>query len=342
MRTCRMNVRRVLAVFLACASLAACGSDATQSGGSTEASASIASTPASTAPPPADTAAPPADTNPPAGIAAGAVVPEVLCVTSGMDGFAEADVYFAVDNQSDSPVAIADPAANVLTGVGVPGPDVDDPLVPTVFGIGRTSPAFVAVAASDSVTWSLTGPDGQTRTATATAESPLCTDDDLIASIGDDRDFGLEFSVVSSTGTPPTEATVLATPVDPSASTSRCGAGVEALPARTAYLVNGEYVSVDEPLVVPMDVPFPGSPTAAVTAGAAYVQYVVIDRCAFGGVESQQWPMGPNFIQFGQSDLAPDLCVTYDGTDIRLDDFSACPGLGATGGSRIRSSSLGG
>ena len=341
-----MTSRRLLMLAVFSVALAACGSETpvatTSSVPSTAASTTVAIETTAAPVAAADTVAPAANTAaPPAGIVAGAVVPEVLCVTDGLSGFAEADVYFAVDNQSDSPVAIADPAANVLNGVGVAGPDVDEPLVPTVFGIGRTSPAFVAVAASESVTWSLTGPDGQTRTATATAESPLCTQDDLVSSIGDDRDFGFEFSVVSSTGTPPTEATVLVAPVDPSTATSRCGAGVEALPARAAFLVNGEYMPVGEPLVVPMDAPFPGSPTAAVSAGAAFVQYVVIDRCAFGGVESQQWPMGPDF-DFGWSDLAPALCVTYDGTTIRLDDFSACPGLGATGGSRVRSSSFGG
>jgi hypothetical protein len=223
--------------------------------------------------------------------------------------------------------------------VGAPGENVDNPLVPTVFGLGRTSPAFSAVSRSDSVSWSLTGPDGVTRSATATIDSPTCTEDLLQSSIGDDRDFSLEFGIVSAAGTPPTDLRLLIAPTDPSTIRSRCGAGLEALPAQTRYLVNGELRPVGEPLELQMEPPL--VPDARVThVASAYVDYVVVDRCAFDGVESQQWPMGPNYTEFGYFDLSPDVCVTYDGTELRLDDFTPCPGLPVTGGSRVRPSTL--
>lgn len=274
----------------------------------------------------------------------GALVPEVLCVTSGLDGFDEANVFFAVDNQSSTPVVVADPAANLLAGVGSPGDNVDNPLVPTVFGLGRTSPAFSAVSRSDSVSWSLTGPDGVTRTATATIDSPPCYDDDGnllvgISTIGDDREYLLNYAIESSEGTPPTAVSVTATPVDVTTLTSRCGVGLEALPTETWYLVNTELQPIGEPLQLQMGPPLvPG--VRATLVASAYVDYVVVDRCAFDGVESRQWPMGPNYTEFGNSDLSPEVCVTYDGTELRLDDFTPCPGLPLTGGSRVRPSTL--
>ena len=340
-----MSSRRVLAVLLTGAALAACGSDSARTTESEPGGSSVVSTalPAVTQPSQVVATEPATPTTEPAPESAasevGALVPEVLCVTSGLDGFDEANVFFAVDNQSSTPVVVADPAANLLAGVGSPGDNVDNPLVPTVFGLGRTSPAFSAVSRSDSVSWSLTGPDGVTRTATATIDSPVCSDDVLKSSIGDDREYLLNVAIESSEGTPPTEVSVTATPVDVTTLTSRCGAGLEALPTETWYLVNTELQSIDEPLQLQMEPPLvPG--VRATLVASAYVDYVVVDRCAFDGVESRQWPMGPNYTEFGYSDLSPEVCVTYDGTELRLDDFTPCPGLPLTGGSRVRPSTL--
>lgn len=105
------------------------------------------------------------------------LVPEVVCVGN------DQEVHFAYANESSAAVVVESGASNRIDGSLTD----DEPLVPTVFGIGRVSPAFYAFPAGtpDTLVWTLTGPDGETRTAAADAATPECTDD-LTASTFDD------------------------------------------------------------------------------------------------------------------------------------------------------------
>jgi hypothetical protein len=345
-----VTARRVLAVLLTCAVLAACGSDSSGATESTAGTASIVATvPATTAEPttevpvaePVTTETVVATTEPTvAPRVVGPLVPEVLCVT-GLDREAlTGDVYFSVDNQSSDPVVVADPARNVLAGAMNAAAGGDNPLVPTVFGVGRTSPAFLAVAGSDSVSWSLTGPDGVTRTATATLDSPFCDVGSTDSSIGDDRQYSLTYEIISWTGTPPTDVTILIAPTDPSTTMSRCGAGLEALPSRTGLLVNGEILPIDEPLPLPVYTSFPSIGERIQTR--VPVEYIVVDRCAYDGVESRQWPMGDVPADFGYGQLVGlSFCAVLDGDEVLQAPFDDCIWVLPTGGSRVRPSTAG-
>ena len=327
-----MMHRWVFGLAAVCTLLVSCGSD-----GKPQSVPTVVTTaPSTTALVPVTTELVPVTTEPatPPAIVAGALIPEVLCIVDQGLGLLDADVYFAVDNQSDSPVALAEPTANVLTGAQSGADGGDSPLVPTVFGLGRTSPAFLAVGMDDTVSWSLTGPDGETRTATATAESPVCTEELLTPSVVDDRDFSLAFTVTPLSGTePPTTVTVAAVLTGLSA-TSVCGVGLDALPVQTGLFVSGRFQSVDEPITLELAPPTDPALTTVRGLASASVEPVVVDICAYNGQVSRQWPLGAAFADNGVAGLTAKLCVAYDGTSVAKSD--ACPFLGFTGGGRVR------
>jgi len=335
-----MMFRQVFGFAAVCALLVSCGSDGKPQSVSTVTSVlpptalstivPVTTAPATTVLVPVMTSAPAA----PSAIAAGALIPEVLCIVDQGLGLLDADVYFAVDNQSDSPVALADPTANVLTGAHSGADGSDNPLVPGVFGLGRTSPAFLAVGIDDTLSWSLVGPDGQTRTATATADSPVCTEKLLTPSIVDEREFSLDFTVTPLSGTEPPTTVTVAAEFTGLAAKSVCGVGLDALPVRTGLFVSGPFQSIDEPITLELTPRTdPAFPKVSATA-FAYVEPVVIDTCAYDGQVSRQWPLGAAFAANGVGGLTPGLCVAYDGASVAQSD--ACLNLGFTGGGRVR------
>jgi hypothetical protein len=152
-------------------------------------------------------------------------VPEVRCrETSGR-------IWFAYSNGADHAVAV-DATASVVAG----GDPDDSPLAPTVFAPGRVSPAFFAITSQTdaNVTWQVTGPDGQSRTATADAATRDCGETSPGPNQPGLRAPDLAFSYVIQPGTAgaPDSAVVTVSLVG-DVGTSACAPGLDARPTQT-------------------------------------------------------------------------------------------------------------
>jgi len=141
--------------------------------------------------------------------ASGALIPEVC--------FGSAGAFFGYDNQSTVPVVVPEGPLNQLDG----GVADDNPMRTTLFAVGRTTAAFWVVPEgldSESiapVVWTITGPDGEERSATFDDATPPCDTELLEPNALDPRLADLEGSnaSVSADGTSVTlTATVVGVP----------------------------------------------------------------------------------------------------------------------------------
>lgn len=303
------------AAVAALALIAACGSDEEILEGSTT---------TATDPAPVASAAPettPTATDPPPPAATGAIIPEVLCFTN--DG----EVAFAYVNENDTAVVL-DASSSVVTGAD----PVDAEFVPVVFAPGRVSPAFFqsSVPAGAPVEWSVTGPDGETRSVASDDSTPPCDDAILASTVVDDRVATLEVGepVLGADGsTVQVQTEWVGFP-----ETSVCPEGLEALPAR---------LTTDDTRVTASFDGFAGEWTGQLRPFEADrrawipVGLVVIDQCAAEGTTQSVW---------SERQLGPfvGVCVVVTDSDGELtavvenvtcdaiDDFAG------TGGNRSR------
>lgn len=172
------------------------------------------------------------------------------------------------------------------------GDQGDDPLVPTVLAPGEVAPAFFVRdldLQSETVTWSVTGPDGVRRSATSDLSSdPECTADLIRSPLDDKRAPRLAYAYTVGT----TTATIIATVVGVGP-TSICPTGLELRPPLvwiersgvdgSTGVSTGATTQVVVPLEPSTD-PVTGLP---VTVAAQDFRATVADVCAAAGSTSR-------------------------------------------------------
>jgi hypothetical protein len=263
-----------------------------------------------------------------------AITPEVVCATPIGGGA----VYFAYTNSSTAPVTIDAGSGNVVSG----GIQDDVPLLPTVFAPGRVSPAFWVYPESEA-TWTVTGPDGTTRTATAGDSTPECSDALLSPTVPDSRapDLTITYTAVPASANPPQQLDLVATVAG--VPTSVCASGLQPQPpeiwtddSNGGSVIVGDSVSRTLPFEQVTDPETNQSQLVAQTI----VSGLVVDVCGANGAVTKSWPSGAGFDRLRTGELvcfrAADGAITMDVHD--LDVPATCVGspLPATGGQRIR------
>jgi hypothetical protein len=262
-------------------------------------------------------------------VAALPIVPEVLCIDAGITN----DVAFAYVNEADTAVVLDASGSSVADGDAA-----DFEFVPIVFAPGRVSPAFWITAVADGAetlpAWTVVGPDGVSRTASADAATPACTAELLEPTTADPRRPALEFGdpVVSSGGDSVTfSSELVGVPTD-----SVCAAGLEPQPVSITTDDGGAgEVSVDGPATEWVVELFPAGEGTG-RFGRQLVAAEVLDRCAAGGTTQQVWPGGA----FDAIYAGVLVCVTETDGQISLATDATDPdcrsGLPGTGGTRSR------
>lgn len=286
--------------FVVLAIIALLGAACSDSKGSSVTSASVASPPATK------------------------LIPEVCWGPQG--------AYFGFDNQSSAPVVVPERAGNRLDG----GLADDNPLRTTLFAPGRTVLAFWVVPGVDDsakpppIIWTLTGPDGVERSATADDSTPQCADGTGEPNDADPRLADL--TVSDEAVTPAGDSVALTVTVTGVPDLSICNA------AFTAEQVG---ISLDAATLPTQSDParsfiLPLGPATMRPGRVASTQVVanVVDRCSFDGLTYSSWPITQPFATLGQGVT---VCAWVDESGALSIEMT--PGLcelGVTGGSRNR------
>ena len=259
--------------------------------------------------------------------AVGAITPIAECYDEIAGG-----AYFGYTNDNTSPVVIPANDGNHLSGDD-PG---DNPMLTTLFAPGQVTHAFLARFGGDtSLVWSLTGPDGVTRTATADGtfdDLPFCelsitvagdTRQPVVDGTGTLSDDGTSVTFdISLTGVPPTSVCNSAFQAEP----VLVGLGDgSALPTgydttRTATVALHDTLAADDG----------GTKLAALPVVA-----LVVDQCSYDGTTVTSWPSSSvvSAQTFGTVFCA---VLAEDGTLTTVQTPNYCEGPPATGGSPIR------
>ena len=247
------------------------------------------------------------------------------------------DVAFAYVNEGSEPVVL-DPAASTVEG----GDEVDLPFVPVVFAPGRVSPAFWITPTDqelvEGVTWTVVGPDGETRAVTADADTPICDEELLAPTTEDPREPALQFgdAVLSADG----ESVTFTSELVGVPEESVCAGGLEPSPVsivtdNVADAASAEYVAV-EGATAEWTVPLAPAVEDGSRTGAQHVGALVLDQCGADGVVQSSWPGGV----FEEVYAGVRVCVAaLDGVvtlTTSADDPDCNSGLPGTGGGRNR------
>jgi hypothetical protein len=253
------------------------------------------------------------------------VIPEVLCTDTRYG-----EVVFAYTNENETAVVV-DPASSVVTGaIGSTASTV-----PVVFAPGRLSPAFWVTPSDPSgavlPSWTVVGPDGESRTAGADDTTPSCDDELLTSTTDDQRQPSLEFgdpTLSADDGAVEVTVEVIGVPVD-----SVCPAGLDPEPVSVTIDDGNGGRAVDAASAewsIPLGPPSDGGERS----GLDFVAAMVLDRCGTDGVVQQIWP-GGSFESIYDGVL---VCVSEtDGVPrIAVEGDEGCTRLPGTGGSRTR------
>ncbi len=307
-------MRRLLALGSCLVLIAACGDSDTKS--STTSAAPSVTTAESVTSSSAETAAAP-------------LTPEVVCIANDGSGEGgEHDYAFAYTNAGAAAVVLDAGGSTVANGEAA-----DLMFVPRVFGVGHVSPAFFVTGdgSGQPPSWTIIGPDGQTRTATPDASTPNCSDDlTLLARTpADQRDPVVEVSGVQLNADGSAAFTTTFTGAD----TSSCPEGLDPQPTTITWddglggnVTDG---STAEWTVERYDDNGTGVPYRTIVA------VLVLDECTHGDTSQAVWPGGV----FESLYTGVYVCIADDGgtlTASTSQDDDQCQGLPQTGGSRIR------
>jgi hypothetical protein len=252
-----------------------------------------------------------------------ALIPQVCWGDEGAD--------FGFDNRSSVPVAVPAGEGNRLDG----GIADDNPLHTTLFAPGRTAFAFWVVPVVDDsgarspIVWTLTGPDGVERSATADDSTPGC--DDALAAAADDSRVP-ELVVSDESITPAGDAVALTVAVAGVPDLSVCNQAFNAEPVG---------ISLDEatlPTVADRTasytLPLQAASTRPGRLASVRIVANIVDRCSYDGLTVSTWPVARQFTTLGNGVT---VCAWVD--DAGILSVELTPGLcelGVTGGARNR------
>jgi len=265
------------------------------------------------------------------GVAAAAapLTPEVVCVANNGSGDGEQPDYaFAYTNDSTQPVVLSAADSALVYGEAA-----DLVFVTRVFAPGHVSPAFFVTgdASGQPPSWTVVGPDGQTRTATPDESTPSCDETlDLPAyTVDDPREPIVEISdlLVNADGSVSFTSTLTG------ADTSVCPAGLDPQPTTITW-DDGIGGGITEGATATWTVEkSPGS--APTFTHRTMVAVLVIDGCAYGDDTQTVWPGGifeslytGVYVCIADVNGTPTASTSQEGT--------GCEGLPLTGGSRVR------
>ena len=256
--------------------------------------------------------------------ASGALIPEVC--------FGSAGAFFGYDNQSTVPVVVPEGPLNQLDG----GVADDNPMRTTLFAVGRTTAAFWVVPEgldSESiapVVCTITGPDGEERSATFDDATPPCDTELLEPNALDPRLADLEGSnaSVSADGTSVTlTATVVGVP-----ELSVCNSAFTAEPV-SITLDPSVLPTANEPSAT-FTLPLQPASTRPGQVASVTVVANIVDRCTYDGLTVAAWPVTQPFLTLG---FGVTVCAWVDESGAL--SIEVTPGLcefGVTGGARTR------
>lgn len=257
--------------------------------------------------------------------AVGAITPIAECYSALDSG-----LYFGYRNDNTTPVVIPEGDANRLSG----NDSFDNPMLTTLFAPGEVTHAFWTYDDGDGgpVEWSLTGPDGVTRTASTASESlPACENPITVA--GDTRQPVVDATAeLSADGTEVTfDVTLTGVPA-----TSVCNGAFTAEPALVG-LGDGSALPTGYETTATVTLPLrdPILQDVTYTKIAELVTYgLVVDRCSYDGTTVTSWPAPtPIFsLAFGSVFCAE---LGDDGTLTTFETAASCE-LSFTGGSPSR------
>lgn len=301
-------MRRLLALILCSALVAAgCSDDDTEG----VAQSGVA---------PTTTAAPTTTTEPaPEAATPVAVTPFVVCDDDPV-------VFFGYESDGTAPALLTE---SVLEGAIAD----DEPFVPTLVAPGRVSPAFYAEAAVDQVlSWTVVGPDGEPRTATAGPETPPCTDELLEPTTPDPRTPALE--VTRAELSPDGASVTIDVELTGVPAISVCPDGLTAEPV-SVRMDDGRFGNLVEGSSSTWTGELSDRPSGEPGQLARFlVAALVVDQCGDGEDVQPSWPNGEfRFVRDGLW-----ACVTVvDGEISTVVSVNVCEGgLPPTGGGRIR------
>lgn len=248
-----------------------------------------------------------------------AVTPLVICDDGSV-------VFFGYESDGTAPALLAE---SVLEGAIAD----DDPFVPTLVAPGRVSPAFYAEAAVDQVlSWTVVGPDGESRTATAGPGTPPCTDELVAPTTPDPRTPALEVTdaqLSADGGEVTIEVELTGVP-----ETSVCPDGLTAEPV-SVRMDDGDFGGLVDGSTSTWTATLRDRPSGEPgRTGGVLVAALVVDQCGDGETVQPSWPNGEfRWVRDGLW-----ACVIeVDGELTTTVSVDVCEGgLPPTGGGRIR------
>lgn len=288
--------------------LSACGDDSTDTSSSQPAVA--ASSPDATGPQAGGTEA------------TAAITPIVICYDMSDE---LPDYAFAYKNDNDTAVAVSRSDSTAFETE-----DADVALAPTLFAPGLVSPVLWLSAPDYEgyPGWTIKGPDGEERTATADNTTPECTDDLLKPTTPDTRTPAIELTSITPSADGKT-ADVLFTLTGVDASVCPEGLTPEA-PSITWTTDNA--TSEGPTFGTTVTIGTYGDGTADGGVGASVT---VFDRCSGAGQVQETWPGGAPFEKLYEG--VGYCIVDKDGDIVALEAGDPeCPTLPETGGTKVR------
>jgi hypothetical protein len=173
--------------------------------------------------------------------------------------------------------------------------------------------------------WTVTGPDGVSRTAAADADTPRCTDDLLAPTTGDDRTPEMVASEPEPSGADTVEVTFSVAGVP---ETSVCPAGLEAEPVSLTWDDGSTGSELTRTATFGVFTTVDGLDAAATAAGLT-----VLDVCEFEGTTQRIWPGRA----FESLYVGASVCAARQGErTVTVATEAQCPGVAPTGGGRSR------
>lgn len=259
------------------------------------------------------------------------ITPFAVCVDS-VNGGGEIErgndaIYFGYEVSGSQPVVVPPGLDNAVNDALVG----DDPNVPTVFAPGRVDIAFLAITSIDGAlpSWTIRGPDGVSRTATAEDSTAFCTPELVAPGGADDRTLSVDYSFRTlPEGSDTVDQLEVTATVSGLPELSTCPAGLDPRPL-LVELDLGDARTIGTTGRVVLDIESVFRLDLVEVRGVGFRSAVrVTDVCGAGDSVSEAWPVNLDLEDWAAGGA---VCVEVNGTTAARVDCAVIP---ATGGIR--------